>query len=188
MAVLQAPKSTAGIGPRITELAPKGTYLATIVDIVDKFGVERPKYENPAEIEKVDITTFVFGFKAKDGRLYLVKTGDSPLTAMRISNGEKAKLRGFLTQLTGEAPKDGWDYCELKGSGAQITVGHKESKKTGNPYAVISSVAPVMEEVKDKVLPVSAFSALLEGEAAAPARATTPVASVDEDEDGDAPF
>lgn len=188
MAVLQAPKSTAGIGPRITELAPKGTYLATIVDIVDKFGVERPKYENPAEIEKVDITTFVFGFKAKDGKLYLVKTGDSPLTAMRISNGEKAKLRGFLTQLTGEVPKDGWDYCELKGSGAQITVGHKESKKTGNPYAVISSVAPVMEEVKDKVLPVSAFSALLEGEAAAPARATTPVAAVEEDEDGDAPF
>lgn len=189
MAVLQAPKSTAGIGPRITELAPKGTYLATILDIVDKFGVERPKYDNPTEIEKIDITTFVFGFKAKDGKLYLVKTGDSPITAMRISNGEKAKLRAFLTQLTGEAPKDGWDYCELKGSGAQITVGHKESKKTGNPYAVVSSVAPVMEEVKDKVLPVSAFSALLEGgEAAAPARATTAVAAVEEDEDGDAPF
>ena len=188
MAVLQAPKSTAGIGPRITELAPKGTYLATILDIVDKFGVERPKYDNPAEIEKVDITTFVFGFKAKDGKLYLVKTGDSPITAMRISNSEKAKLRAFLTQLTGEVPKDGWDYCELKGSGAQITVGHKESKKTGNPYAVVASVAPVMEEVKDKVLPVSAFSALLEGEAAAPARATTPVAAVEEDEDGDAPF
>lgn len=188
MAVLQAPKSTAGIGPRITELAPKGTYLATILDIVDKFGVERPKYDNPTEIEKVDITTFVFGFKAKDGKLYLVKTGDSPITAMRISNGEKAKLRAFLTQLTGEVPKDGWDYCELKGSGAQITVGHKESKKTGNPYAVVASVAPVMEEVKDKVLPVSAFSALLEGEAAAPARATTPMVAVEEDEDGDAPF
>ena len=81
------------------------------------------------------------------------------------------------------------DYCELKGSGAQITVAHKESKKTGNPYAVVASVAPVMEEVKDKVLPVSAFSALLEGgEAAAPAKATTPVAAVEEDEDGDAPF
>lgn len=187
MAVLQAPKSTAGIGPRITELAPKGTYLATILDIVDKFGVERPKYDNPTEIEKLDITTFVFGFKAKDGKQYLVKTGDSPITAMRISNGEKAKLRGFLTQLTGETPKDGWDYCELKGSGAQITVAHKESKKTGNPYAVVASVAPVMEEVKDKVLPVSAFSALLEGsEEAAPAKAA-PVA-VEEDEDGDAPF
>jgi hypothetical protein len=187
MAVLQAPKSTAGIGPRITELAPKGTYLATILDIVDKFGVERPKYDNPTEIEKLDITTFVFGFKAKDGKQYLVKTGDSPITAMRISNGEKAKLRAFLTQLTGETPKDGWDYCELKGSGAQITVAHKESKKTGNPYAVVASVAPVMEEVKDKVLPVSAFSALLEGgEQAAPAK-TAPVA-VEEDEDGDAPF
>ena len=187
MAVLQAPKSTGGIGPRITELAPKGTYLATILDIVDKFGVERPKYDNPTEIEKLDITTFVFGFKAKDGKQYLVKTGDSPITAMRISNGEKAKLRGFLTQLTGETPKDGWDYCELKGSGAQITVAHKESKKTGNPYAVVASVAPVMEEVKDKVLPVSAFSALLEGsEEAAPAKAA-PVA-VEEDEDGDAPF
>jgi hypothetical protein len=46
-----------------------------------------------------------------------------------------------------------------------------------------------MEEVKDKVLPVSAFSALLEGgEAAAPAKAATAVAAVEDDEDGDAPF
>ncbi|MBU3666716.1 MAG: hypothetical protein FGM15_12695 [Chthoniobacterales bacterium] len=187
MAVLQQPQGVAGFGPRITELAPKGTYLATIVDVIDRFDVERPKYQDPTVMEKVDITTFVFGFKAKDGKLYLVKTGDSPMTAMRISNGEKAKLRGFLTQLTGEAPKDGWDYCELKGSGAQITVAHKESKKTGRPYAVISSAAPVLEEAKDKVQPLSAFAALLNGDGAAPARGTTPAAAED-DEDGDAPF
>jgi hypothetical protein len=187
MAVLQASTNSAGFGPRITELAPKGTYLATIVDVIDRFGVERPKYDDPTVMEKLDITTFVFGFKAKDGKLYLVKTGDSPMTAMRISNGEKAKLRAFLTQLTGETPKDGWDYCELKGTGAQITVAHKESKKTGRPYAVISSAAPVLEEAKDKVLPLAAFESLLEGNEAAPTRGTTPAAAED-DEDGDAPF
>jgi hypothetical protein len=184
MAVLQQPQSAAGFGPRITELAPKGTYLATIVDIIDRFDVERPKYDNPTEMEKLDLTMFVFGFKAKDGKLYLVKSSD-----MRISVNEKAKLYGFLQSLTGEAPRIGWDYCELKGSGAQITVAHKESKRTaGKIYATISSVAPVMEEAKDRVIALSAFSGLLEGgTAAAPARGTTPAAAED-DEDGDAPF
>lgn len=190
MAILTAPESAAGslFGPRITELAPKGTYLATIVDIVDTFDVVRPKYEDPTVTEKVNLTTFVFGIKGKDGKLYLVNTGNSPMTAMKISGNEKSKLYGFLASLTGEPPKMGWDYSELKGSGAQITIGHKESKRTaGKMYAVVSSVAPVMDEVKDKVLPAAAFASLLEGgEAAAPKAA--PAAVADADEDGNEPF
>jgi len=186
MATLTAPETSGGFGPRISELAPKGTYLATIVDIIDRFGVERPKYEDPTVMEKLDLTLFVFGFKGKDGKLYLVKSGD-----MRISGNEKSKLYGFLSGLTGEPPRYGWDYCELKGSGAQITIGHKESKRTpGKMYAVISAISPVMDEVKDKVLPAAAFDALLTDSPStkAPAPAAKPAASADEDEDGDAPF
>lgn len=182
MAILQEPQGAVGFGPRIAELAPKGTYLATVVDIIDRFQVERPKFENPSEIEKVDLTMFVFGFKGKDGKLYLVKSGD-----MRISGNEKSKLYSFLQQMTGEPPKYGWDYCELKGRGAQITVTHKESKRTpGKMYAVIGALSPVMEEVADKVLPASKFAALLNGDA--PAASAPAKAAADDDEDGDAPF
>jgi len=181
MATLKAPENTGGgFGPRITKLAPKGTYLSTIVDIIDTFGVVRPKYEDPTVNETVDLTVFVFGFKGKDGKLYLVKTRE-----MRISGNEKSKLYGFLQSLTGEPPKYGWDYCELKGQGAQITVTHMESKRTpGKFYATLGAVAPVMEEVKDKVMPASAFASVLAGSSSeAPA-----APSVTEDEDGDGPF
>jgi hypothetical protein len=74
MATLTAPETSGGFGPRISELAPKGTYLATIVDILDRFGVERPKYEDPTVMEKLDLTLFVFGFKGKDGNITGVST------------------------------------------------------------------------------------------------------------------
>ena len=62
MAVLKEPTGgTNQFGPAITKLAPKGTYLATVVDIIDTFGVDRPKFEDPTTIEKVDLTIFVFG-------------------------------------------------------------------------------------------------------------------------------
>jgi len=185
MATLTAPTGGAGYGPRITELAPKGTYLATIVDVSDRFGVERPKYEDPTIMEKVDLTNFTFGFKAKDGKLYLVKSGD-----MRISGNEKSKLYGFLQSLTGEPPRYGWDYCELLGSGAQITVSHKESKRTpGKMYALIGALSPCMDEVKDKVLPVSAFAGLLDGAGAAQAAPQKAAAApAVDDEDAADPF
>jgi hypothetical protein len=180
MATLKAPESTGGYGPQIKDLAPKGTFLATIVDIVDRFGVERPKFEDPSVTEKVDLTIFVLGFKGKDGKFYLVKTRD-----MKISGHEKSKLYDFLKSLTGEPPKYGWDYCELIGTGAQITVSHQESKRTpGKMYATLGSIAPVMEELKGKVHPLSAFAALLDPDKGVPAGA---VASDDED-GSDEPF
>jgi hypothetical protein len=186
MAILKEPTGgTNQFGPAITKLAPKGTYLATVVDIIDTWQVERPKFEDPTVKEKVDLTVFVFGFKGKDGQLYLCKSGD-----MRISGSQKSNLYSFLSRILGEPPKYGWDYCELLGAGAQITIAHNESKRTpGKFYAVISAIAPVMEEVKDKVLAASAFASLLDPDkaaAAAPAKA----APVDTDEDGgdDEPF
>ena len=183
MATLKAPETTGGgYGPRITELAPKGTFLATIVDIVDTFGVERRKFEDPTVMEKVDLTIFVFGFKGKDGKHYLVKTRD-----MKISGHEKSSLYKFLQSLTGEAPKYGWDYCELIGTGAQVTVTHAESQRTaGKFYATLGSVSPVMEEMKDKVQPLKAFKHLLDPDAA---NTPAPASVAADDEDGsDEPF
>ena len=179
MAQLKAPETTGGgFGPRITELAPKGTYLATIVDIVDTFGVERPKYEDPTVIEKVDITVFVFGFKGKDGKHYLVKTRD-----MKISGHEKSTLYKFLQSLTGEPPKYGWDYCKLIGSGAQITVTHQESKRTaGKFYATIGALSPVMEEMQGKNPKLEAFAHILDPDKASPVAAPK-TASPDLEED-----
>lgn len=193
MAILTAPEGGAGslLGPRITELAPKGTYLATIVDIIDNFDVVRPKFESPTETEKVNLTVFVFGFKGKDGKLYLVSTGNSPLSAMRISGNEKAKLYQFLTQLTGEPPRMGWDYSELTGQSVQITVGHKESKRTpGKFYAVIAAASPAMDEAKPHAIPAAQFAPLLEAAkqdqpAAAP---TAPAAAAADEEDGNDPY
>lgn len=181
MAILQesGTGSITTFGPKITDLAPKGVFVATIVDIIDSFDVVRPTYEDPTVTEKINLTTFVFGYKAKDGKLYLVTTGNSPMTAMKISGNDKSKLYKTLTQIVGEPPKMGWDYAELKGAGAQITVSHKESKRTaGKYYAVISSFAPLMDDVKDRVLPLPTFASLLNGTAPA----------VADEEDGNDPF
>ena len=43
------------------DLAPAGTYVATVLDIVDEFGVQRQKFQS-MEMETVDLTTFLFGF------------------------------------------------------------------------------------------------------------------------------
>jgi hypothetical protein len=156
MAVLTEPKATGGFGPRIKEMAPKGTHLATLVDVQDYPNVVRPTFENPSINETVDLTVFVFGFK-KDETLYLVKSPD-----MRISGNPKSKLYGFVQQITGEPPTYGKDTKDLIGTGVQLTVAHRESKRTpGKMYAYISAVSPLMDDLKPKVLPPSTFEQLL---------------------------
>lgn len=157
MAVLTEPKANGGFGPRIKELAPKGTHLATLVDVQDYYNVVRPTFENPSINETVDLTILLFGFKSKEGNLHLVKSPD-----MRISGNPKSKLFGFIQQMTGEPPAYGKDTKDLIGLGVQLTVAHRESKRTpGKVYAYISAASPLMEELKSKALPPSAFEKLL---------------------------
>lgn len=156
MAVLTEPKSTGGFGPRIKEMAPKGTHLATLIDVQDYYDVVRPTFENPSITEKVDLTVFVFGLE-KDGVLHLAKSPD-----MRISGNSKSTLYKFIHQMTGEPPAYGKDTKELIGLGVQLTVAHRESKRTpGKLYAYISAVSPLMDDLKPKVLPPSRFEQLL---------------------------
>ena len=126
------------LGP--SNLPPKGTYAATIIDIVDKYGVERRKFEQPDQTEKVDLTAFLFGFRDRAGNAH--KIDSKP---MRISGNEKSALYAFLTSVLGEAPKMGWDYCALKGRKVLITIAHAEGGKSGQTYASIATVSPLPE-------------------------------------------
>jgi hypothetical protein len=145
------PQSTgSGLGA-LGEPPPAGTYLAVCVDVIDSYGVDRPKYQSE-EMEKVDVTRFVFGVKTKGGALHKLATRE-----MKITGGPKANLTKFLKAWTGENPKPGMDTEELKGKGAQITVTAEESRN-GKTYNNITGIAPVLEGYEANVPAVNAFA------------------------------
>ena len=167
MATLQPPKTINGFG--ITESCPKGTYIATCLQVKDEFGVQRKKYQSE-ELIKTDVTRFLFGFIHKSGKQYFVASRE-----MKISSDSKSALFAFLKSWLGEAPKIGWDYCSLAGSGALVTIEHTPSQKNpGQFWSNIGSIAPVMDDLKSKVVPVEVF--------------TLPGQPVQENEDGTVPF
>lgn len=169
MAVLTAPK-THQIFDTGTEIPPKGTYITTCIDIKDLFGVERKKFQSE-EMEKVDLTGFLFGLRDKAGKKFMIAS-----RAFRISGNEKSSLFAFLKSWLGQPPKMGWDYMELKGRPALITVDHTPSKRNpGQVFAEIVSISPVPE----------GFQAPQPAPAApppAPVPAPAPIAVEDDDE------
>jgi len=118
-------------------IPPPGTYLATCIDVVDKFGVSRPKYEDRNQTEKVDLTAFLFGLRDQAGTPFRIAT-----RSMRISIKDNSNLYGFLRSWLGRAPVVGWDYVEMKGKKALLTVDH-ETRRDGTKYATIVTVSPV---------------------------------------------
>ena len=68
MAVLQQPVATGNVFAELIgdDLAPAGTYQAMVIDIRDEFGVPRQKFQS-TEVEMVDLTTFLFGFRDQQG-------------------------------------------------------------------------------------------------------------------------
>ena len=158
MAILQ-PSSGGGSRSRIKnndELPPKGKYIATCIGISDAYGVERKKFESE-DVEKVDLTSFYFGFTCKQGRPWAVKTRD-----MKISLHERAALSKFLTDWLGEAPAVGLDTAKLVGRGAEIRVEHVASTRTpGRFFANLQVCLPVDSEDTSKIKPVDAFKGLL---------------------------
>jgi hypothetical protein len=149
MAILQ--QSTSGEGP-ITgwplEPARPGQYLAVCLDVKDSFGIQRPKYEDPSQIETLDVCRFLFG--TQDGQI--IQTGE-----MKISAHEKSKLTGVLTSWLGSAPGAGFDTESLRGKGAMINVVQKTSQK-GRTYSDITSVNPVMTGMEAQVPQPSQFN------------------------------
>ena len=139
MAVLQQPVVGGNVFAEQIgdDLAPAGTFVATVIDIVDEFGVQRQKFQS-TEIETVDLTTFLFGFRDAQGFEHRVAS-----RRMKISGNEKASLFGFLKSLLGRAPTFGWDYCELRGAQCLLTVEHIQRRDGTGVFAAIAALSPV---------------------------------------------
>lgn len=192
MATLQAPVENSN-GFDVGDVAPSGDYVATCLDISDEFGVTRQKYQS-TETEQIDVTRFLFGFKAPDGKLYKVQSFE-----MKISGSPKSTLFKFLSSWLGKAPRMGWDYCELKGKGAVIKV-EQVTSQMGKVYNKIASILPPKTNLSDytaQVIPAEQFQVIEQAAAAmqapttqaAPAPASAPPAWQPEtDDDMDCPF
>lgn len=190
MATLQAPVENSN-GFDTGDVAPAGDYIATCIDIADEFGVTRRKYQSE-ETEQIDVTRFLFGFKAADGKLYKVQTFE-----MKISGSPKSALYKFLSSWLGKAPNMGWDYLELKGKGAVIKV-EQVTSQMGKVYNKIVSILPPKTNLSDytaQVIPAAQFAVIdqasqaLSQPAAAPAPASAPPAwSPETDDEMDCPF
>ncbi len=139
MAVLQQPTNHSNPFSQVIgdALAPAGTYIATVLDIKDEFGVTRQKFES-TELEKVDLTCFLFGFRDAQGSPHRVASRQ-----MRISGNEKSALFGFLKSLLGRAPAYGWDFCSLKGHKCLLTVEHVQKRDGSGVFASIAALSPV---------------------------------------------
>ena len=151
MAVLKQPTSTGSLFELGDQLPPRGTFVAKCIDVRDVFNVERKKYQSE-ELERVDLTGFLFGFRSKDGAPHKIAS-----RSFRISGNEKSGLFAFLKAWLGQAPRYGWDYVEMKGKNALITVDHQPSRtKPGAVYAVIASISPLPEGYGETAAPAPA--------------------------------
>ena len=152
MAVLQEQMSKS-VNPFVElvkdDLAPAGTWVATIIDIRDQFGIVRPSFDDPHVTETVDLTTFLFGFRDQAGQPHKIAS-----KTMRISGNEKSNLFGFLKSALGSAPKYGWDYVEMKGKKCLITVAHEAKRNGQGVYPTIAALCPVPAGMAGNVGPV----------------------------------
>ena len=139
MAVLQQPTNHSNpFSQQIGDaLAPAGTWIATVIDIKDQFGVPRQKFQS-TEMETVDLTCFLFGYRDTQGVPHKIASKQ-----MKISGNEKSALFGFLKSLLGRAPAYGWDFCALKGHKCLLTVEHVQKRDGSGVYAGIASLSPV---------------------------------------------
>lgn len=148
MAILQQSNGDGPITGWSLEPCRPGQYLAICLEVKDSFGIQRPKYEDPSQIETLDVCRFLFG--TQDGQL--VQTGE-----MKISTHEKSNLTKALTSWTGSPQGAGFDTESLKGKGAMINIVHETSKK-GRVYADIKSITPVMAGMEAQVPQASNFT------------------------------
>jgi len=151
MAVLTQPTDTTNPFTEVigNDLAPAGTYIATVIDVRDEFGVVRTRFQS-TETEKVDLTTFLFGFRDVQGLPHKVAS-----RRMKISGNEKSALFAFLKSLLGRAPEYGWDYCSLKGAKCLLTVEHVKRKDGVGVFASIAALSPVPQGLAIPAAPVA---------------------------------
>jgi len=156
MAIIEQQVSIEGslTGWDITDVCPAGTYVGVCLEVKDTFDVTRPKYEDPSQTEVVNLTRFLFGVQGADGIFYKIQTHD-----LKISGHEKSALMGLLTAWKAK-PVDqlvGWDYCEMAGEPAMITVIQKTSQK-GRVYATAQNVVAPPPQMADQAPDPSKFA------------------------------
>lgn len=186
MAVLQQPVSHSNPFAQVIgdSLAPAGTFIATVLDVKDEFGVTRQKFQS-TETEKVDLTCFLFGFRDPQGNPHRVASRQ-----MRISGNEKSALFGFLKSMLGRAPAMGWDFCTLKGHKCLLTVEHIQRRDGSGVFAAIAALSPVPAGMTQAPAPQAAPPAPAPFQRPAPAQIPAPAPAAPDitAQDDDVPF
>jgi hypothetical protein len=140
MATLPKPVSAPrGLFPEVPQepIPPAGTFIATVLDIRDAYGVERKKFDSE-EMEKQDVTQFLFGFRDQAWQPHKITSRE-----MKISGSEKSGLFKLLSQILGKAPAYGVDYCALKGQQCLITITHEPKRDGTGSFPRLLSLSPV---------------------------------------------
>jgi hypothetical protein len=175
MAVLTQPTDSSNPFIEVigNNLAPAGTFIATVLDVRDEFGVVRTKFLS-TETDKVDLTTFLFGFRDTERQPHRVAS-----RRMKISGNEKSALFAFLKALLGKAPEYGWDYCSLKGAKCLLTVEHVKRRDGVGVFASIAALSPVPQGLAVPPSPVAATPVAISPQPAAPSRPAPAAPSIE---------
>lgn len=128
------------------EVVPAWTFIGRCISIID-LGTQEDSYQ--WEIKSVRKISIKFELPTKLDSHWV------PFQIYRdlsYSMGEKSNLRKFLQSWRGQAYQN-WEldtfniYQEYLNKPCQITVEQKVSKTSGNTYAVINSISPLMEGI-----------------------------------------
>lgn len=137
MAVLTKPsQGSGGLFEYEQSSIPDSTYVAQCVDVKDVFQVERKKFQSE-ETELCDMTQFLFKLTDETGAVHHITS-----RMFKISAHEKSALFAFLKSWLNRDPALGWDYVEMKGKYALLTIG-TQIANNGNEYSRINGISPV---------------------------------------------
>jgi hypothetical protein len=116
---------------------PPGVYDALCIDVDEKYGVERKKFQSK-EMEKVDLISFKFEVTGKSGTKRVITS-----RKMRISIHEKSALYAFLAGWLGEPPTDNINTDFLIGQTARLTLVHgTDPAELGKTFVRIEKIDP----------------------------------------------
>ena len=125
------------------ELAPKGVHNARCIYVCD-IGTQPARVEGWDDQRKVKIGFQLVDEKMKNGKAFVV---EAEYTFVDGSNGNLAKM---LEAWLGVTELKKFDMDECLEQPAQVTIAHRESKSTGNPYAPITAITGVTKNNKVK--------------------------------------
>lgn len=143
------------------EPAPAGTFAASVVNLVD-LGTQETGY---GESRQVRIAFELLG-KTKeievDGQkkdIPHVVGKDSTLSMNKKAFVRQVTDAALNTSILSDDEAEGVNIEEILGKNVQVTVEHKTAKSSGNVYANVKSVTPIMEgvEIKEEAMSDKVF-------------------------------